>query len=148
MPRVSWLCHPPPHAVPCGVCQAGYGVAIVARSGEGLQATRRACLDAVPTADILCCAVDVCKPRAARTIVEAAVRHFGRITALVNNVGVNLQQALSAGCHGERSADDAAATLRRVLHVNLGSVMELTMEALPHLLRNAVVTNGGGSNSR
>ena len=123
-------------------------MALVARSDEGLRATQRACLEAAPGADVLCCAVDVCKPRAARTIVEATVRHFGRVTALVNNVGVNLQQALSAGCHGERAADEAAATLKRVLDVNLGSVMELTMEALPHLLRNALVTNGGKVNDR
>lgn len=72
------------------------------------------------------CAGDIADPETATAIVDAALRAFGRVDALVNNAGVN----------------DRTPTLsltreqwRRVLDVNLNGTFYMTTAVLPHMAR-------------
>ena len=114
---------------------AGYSVVLVARRREQLERTKQVCLARAPKSTVVCCPVDVTSRGAAQKITDCALQRFGRITVLVNNVGVNIRQSLVGAMH---DIPAAAAVLRKTMDVNVQSVMELTMAALPHLLRNAL----------
>lgn len=70
--------------------------------------------------------LDVAVPGAGVRIAEAALRAFGRIDILVNNAGIGGSRALAA-------SDDAL--IARFLDVNLGAVLRVTRDVLPHLPR-------------
>lgn len=62
---------------------AGYRLAIVGRSIERLQATR----SLTPNTDVHCLPADLEDPAQVEGMVDAALAHFGRIDALINNAG-------------------------------------------------------------
>lgn len=77
--------------------------------------------------------MDVSKPESPRHIVARALRH-GPVVAVVHNVGVHMAVRLSASAGAV--AAEHQRRMRKVLAVNLESVVALTMEAVPHLLRS------------
>ncbi len=87
---------------------AGFGVLLVARRSERLDAVARTIRAAAGTADVL--VADVTSRDAPARIVAAATQAFGRIDVLVNNAG--------AGAYGELLAQsDAAIDAQWQLHV-------------------------------
>ena len=60
----------------------GYRVVAVARSESMLTAV----VQSLPTSSVAV-PIDLCRPDAARQTIDAALKHFGRIDALVNNAG-------------------------------------------------------------
>ena len=108
---------------------------LVARRFERLEETAREIRAHGGRAETL--ALDVCAQGAANRIVEAAVRAFGRIDALVNNAG--------GGAHGELLAQtDTAIEAQWQLHV--AAPLRLARAALPHLecARGSMVFIGSG----
>lgn len=70
--------------------------------------------------------LDVAAPDAGSRIVQAALDAFGRIDMLVNNAGIGGSRRLD-------QSDDAL--IARFLDVNLGAVLRVTRDVLPHLPR-------------
>jgi 3-oxoacyl-[acyl-carrier protein] reductase len=70
--------------------------------------------------------LDVAVPDAGTRIVGAALAAFGRIDMLVNNAGIGGSRRLD-------QSDDAL--IARFLDVNLGAVLRVTRDVLPHLPR-------------
>jgi 3-oxoacyl-[acyl-carrier protein] reductase len=70
--------------------------------------------------------LDVAVPGAGVRMADAALGAFGRIDILVNNAGIGGSRALAA-------SDDAL--IARFLDVNLGAVLRVTRDVLPHLPR-------------
>ncbi|MCO6416325.1 SDR family oxidoreductase [Siccirubricoccus sp. KC 17139] len=70
--------------------------------------------------------LDLAAPGAGRRLAEAALAAFGRIDILVNNAGIGGSKPLA-------ESDDAL--IERFLSVNLGAVLRVTREVLPHLPR-------------
>jgi len=84
------------------------------------------------------CRADLARPDAPRTLVEAALKHMGRIDGLVNNAA-----------YTHRGTIDAvdAETFDRVMHINLRAPLLLIQAALPHLTQTAgCVLNIGSIN--
>ena len=67
--------------------RAGAALAIAARSEEALGETKRAILDAVPSAEVLVLVVDVRESTSVEQAVQALLAHFGRLDILVANAG-------------------------------------------------------------
>jgi NAD(P)-dependent dehydrogenase (short-subunit alcohol dehydrogenase family) len=74
--------------------------------------------------DALALPCDVTDATACREAIETALRHFGRIDAVVNNAGLS---------HRSPFADTDIAVLRRVVDVNLFGAIHLTHPAVPAL---------------
>lgn len=70
--------------------------------------------------------LDVAAPDAGTRIAQAALAAFGRIDLLVNNAGIGGSRRLD-------QSDDAL--IARFLDVNLGAVLRVTRDVLPHLPR-------------
>ncbi len=70
--------------------------------------------------------LDVAAPDAGTRIIQAALDAFGRIDMLVNNAGIGGSRRLD-------QSDDAL--IARFLDVNLGAVLRVTRDVLPHLPR-------------
>ncbi|KAI9449370.1 NAD-P-binding protein [Lactarius psammicola] len=67
--------------------RAGAALAIVARSEESLGETKRAILDAVPSAEVLMLAADVRDAQSAARAVKAVLARFGKLDILISNAG-------------------------------------------------------------
>jgi 3-oxoacyl-[acyl-carrier protein] reductase len=70
--------------------------------------------------------LDIAAADAGRAIARAALDRFGRIDLLVNNAGIGGSKPLA-------ESDDAL--LARLIDVNLGAVLRVTRDVLPHLPR-------------
>jgi 3-oxoacyl-[acyl-carrier protein] reductase len=70
--------------------------------------------------------LDIAAADAGRAIARAAPDRFGRIDLLVNNAGIGGSKPLA-------ESDDAL--LARLIDVNLGAVLRVTRDVLPHLPR-------------
>ncbi|HXW82976.1 MAG TPA: SDR family NAD(P)-dependent oxidoreductase [Candidatus Binataceae bacterium] len=66
-----------------GLTRAGFALCMVARNREDLLDTRR--LSGLAPEDSLIILLDLAQPEAPETLMTAAIDHFGRIDALVNN---------------------------------------------------------------
>jgi NAD(P)-dependent dehydrogenase (short-subunit alcohol dehydrogenase family) len=72
------------------------------------------------------CVVDITTPDAAATVIDAALSHWGRVDALVNNAGVG-----HGGSPGTFSAEEFDAELA----VSLAASASLSVAAWPHLAK-------------
>ena len=118
---------------------AGADVIVTARRAERLEAlvAENARLVAVPC--------DVTDSAAAATLVDAAVEHFGRVDAVVNNAGIS--RVLAA-------LDDDVDDFRGELEINLVAPYEIARAAARWMIGNktpgsiinigSVLGNGGG----
>ena len=79
-----------------------------------------------PPANAATLQLDITAPDAGRRLAEAALAAFGRIDILVNNAGIGGSGSLEA-------SDDAL--IARFLDTNLGAVLRVTRDVLPHLAR-------------
>jgi short-subunit dehydrogenase len=102
--------------------RSGWRVLLVARRRERLEQLQREIRGAGGTAEIL--VADVCEPRAPQQIVDAALHHFSRIDAIVNNAGYGAPGALL-----EQS--DEALELQWQVHV--AAPLRIARAALPSL---------------
>ncbi|WP_028080756.1 SDR family oxidoreductase [Solimonas soli] len=80
-------------------------------------------------------AADLGAPDAARRVVDAVVRQFGRLDVLVNNAGEQHPQPALA--------DITPDQLERTFRTNLFAMLYLTQAALPHLPRGGAIINTG-----
>ena len=104
---------------------SGYALVAVARRGDRLAELHEAIVHAGGTCTTV--KADVTLPEAARTIVEAALRDFGRIDVVVNNAG--------AGQFGPLlEQSDAATTAQWQLH--LAGPLRIARLALSQLEKN------------
>jgi len=83
-------------------------------------------------ADAQFVAADVAKPEDGRTLVEAAVRTYGRLDIACNNAGIGGDQALTA--------DYPIEGWQRVIEINLSGVFYGMRAQIPQMLKN-----GGGA---
>ncbi len=109
-------------ATASALADAGASVAIAARRADRLKALA----DRVERAGgtTLQLETDMTRTEDIARLVDATVAQWGRLDILVNNAGVMLLSPLA-----EARAED----LRRMVELNLTSLMELTRLALPHL---------------
>lgn len=104
------------------LAEAGYHVALVARTESKLQDTAKAIAEQSPNVETLVVARDLTDPAAPAEIVEQVKTHFGRIDALVNNAGYAVVQPI---------ADTSADTWCKTVDVNLTAPILLTAAVLP-----------------
>lgn len=74
---------------------------------------------------ILCTKTDVSVEEDCRNLIEATVRHFGRIDILINNAGISMRASF-------KEVD--LAVIRRLMDVNFWGTVYCTKYALPYLL--------------
>jgi meso-butanediol dehydrogenase / (S,S)-butanediol dehydrogenase / diacetyl reductase len=117
-------------ATALALARGGYAVALVGRRAEPLQELAEELRDS--EGDAIAAPADVASPDEAAAAIDAAVKHFGGIDALVNNAGVG-----DSGPLLEESLEQWEETLR----INLTGAFLTTKLALPHLIerRGAVV---------
>lgn len=77
---------------------------------------------------------DVCDTETVEKTVALAIKHFGKIDVLHNNVGI-------APAGGPLDIDDAL--FQRTMDINVGSILRTTRAVLPHFLKqgSGVITN-------
>ncbi len=109
-------------ATASALADAGASVAIAARRADRLKALADRIERAGGTT--LQLETDMTRTEDIARLVDATVAQWGRLDILVNNAGVMLLSPLA-----EARAED----LRRMVELNLTSLMELTRLALPHL---------------
>ncbi|MFO0865916.1 MAG: SDR family NAD(P)-dependent oxidoreductase [Gemmataceae bacterium] len=114
---------------------AGARVGIHFRSNEG---GARATLDAVRNASSegMLIQGDLSEPNEAHTVVDACVRHFGRLDILFNNAGSPIRMAPISECSYE--------LWRRNFDVNVHSAFLVTQRAIPALRaskRGSIINN-------
>lgn len=73
----------------------------------------------------LVCVGDVALPQTAASMVDMAMREFGRIDVLVNNAGINLRSP---------SLDMKVSDWQRVLDVDLTGTLHCCQAVLPHMI--------------
>jgi len=105
--------------------QAGADVVISARSLDALEAAAEQ-LRQYGT-QVLAIPADVTQTDQVESLVEQAVRHFGRLDVLVNNVGRSARSAVL-----DVSPDDFS----ELMELNFLSAVRCTRAAMPHLLRS------------
>ena len=62
-------------------------MAILARSGDALEETKNLIVAAIPGADVLVLAADVCDVEAVRGAVQGVLRRIGKLDILIANAG-------------------------------------------------------------
>jgi meso-butanediol dehydrogenase / (S,S)-butanediol dehydrogenase / diacetyl reductase len=118
-------------ATALALARDGYAVALVGRRAEPLQELAEELRDS--EGDAIAAPADVASPDEAAAAIDAAVKHFGGIDALVNNAGVG-----DSGPLLEESLEQWEETLR----INLTGAFLTTKLALPHLIeRQGAVVN-------
>lgn len=116
-------------AVARGLADAGANVAIGARSAEAV-ATVTEELEGRGSGKATGQACDVRDPASCRSLVEGAVRRFGRLDVLVNNAGLGILKPIQ-----ELTVEEFQVTIE----TNLCGVFYCTKAAWPHLAED-----GGG----
>ena len=104
----------------------GIGAGLVAGyRGKGWQVVSSArAIEPSQDADLVTVAADITERSAAERIVDAALRHFGRIDTLVNNAGVLIAKPFT---------DYTAADYAAVVGVNLTGFFWLTQRAVDEM---------------
>ena len=102
----------------------GHAVLAVARREERLQAlcTEMSKANAAP---VYCLALDITAPDAAHTLLNEAVRKFGKVHVLINNAGISPYQKFQ---------DLDYKMLRQIIAVNILSLTQLCHLFMPHML--------------
>jgi NAD(P)-dependent dehydrogenase (short-subunit alcohol dehydrogenase family) len=113
-------------AVARALVRAGARVALASRTAEKL--TDLAIRLKSEGGDVIPVPTDVTQDADRRHLVRAAVAEFGGLDLLINNAGV--------GSWGH-FADSTEAICRTVMEVNFFGPIELTRQALPHLVRGS-----------
>ncbi|MBT9281396.1 MAG: SDR family oxidoreductase [Hydrogenibacillus schlegelii] len=96
----------------------GARVAVAARGDDGLRAVEAA----LPGAKGF--SFDAFAADSRAELVEAVVRHFGRLDVLVNNAGAS---------YGADAATTPLEDYRRAMEINFFAAVDLALRALPHL---------------
>ena len=119
-------------AIAYSFAREGAKVCLVDREADRAEETRA--LIAADGGEAFVHAADVTDSTACAGIVDAAVKRYGRLDILVNNVGI---------ANGKQSADQLdEADFQRVMDVNLKSAVLMAKHAVPHLRaagRSAIV---------
>lgn len=112
-------------AIALRFARGGARLALLDRDAEGI----RECASEIRAshAEALALTCDVTDAGACADAIRSAVRQFGGVDVLVNNAGIT---------HRSAFATTDPAVLRRVMDVNFFGAMNLTHQALPHLLRD------------
>ena len=105
------------------LAERGVNVALVARSADKLEETKRACEAAGVRA--IAIAADVTSPDDQRRLVATAEREFGAVDILVNNAGIEFVAAFS---------DLSVDRIENMITTNLTSAIRLTKLVLPSML--------------
>ncbi|WP_433513965.1 SDR family oxidoreductase [Nonomuraea sp. CA-143628] len=112
-------------ATAIALAQAGADVAISARTEEQLRTVAAQIEEAGRRALIV--PADLSVPGAMEALAEQAADAFGRLDAIVNNVGGAMPRAF---------LDTTRKHLENAFQFNVGIAHELTRAAVPHLLKN------------
>ncbi|EYC40806.1 hypothetical protein Y032_0596g442 [Ancylostoma ceylanicum] len=110
----------------------GAKVTITGRKEDGLQATKKAMLEAgAKEDDINVVAADVTDAHGREQIVSSTVQKFGQIDILVNNAGGAFRSE-----SGSLKMDSGLDVLEKTMQLNLYSVVEMIQLARPHLVKS------------
>ncbi|RCN42942.1 oxidoreductase, short chain dehydrogenase/reductase family protein, partial [Ancylostoma caninum] len=110
----------------------GAKVTITGRNQDGLQATKKAMLEAGGKEDDVNVVVaDVTDALGREQIVSSTVQKFGQIDILVNNAGAAFRSE-----SGSMGLDAGTDVLEKTMQLNLYSVVELIQLARPHLVKS------------
>jgi uncharacterized protein len=112
-------------ALATAFARAGAQVVVSARSSDALE-TVAADLRATG-AQVLAIPADVTQQTQVENLIEQAVKHFGRLDVLVNNVGRSTRGAI---------LDTTPEDFANLMDINFLSVVRCTRAAVPHLLRS------------
>ena len=82
--------------------------------------------DLKPSSDLVLIDGDISKKETAVKVVEAAVKHFGRVDLLVNNAGIFLPKAFT-----DFTEDD----YNLVMGTNVASFFYMTQQVIPHMVK-------------
>jgi len=104
------------------MAEAGYTCVLAARTQSKLDETAQMLADEVPGAQTLAVPTDVADPAQVQGLIDATLKHFGRIDALANVAGYAPLQPIA------RIDDD---TLRRCTAVNFDAVVYTTRAVWP-----------------
>lgn len=129
-------------AIARGLAQAGWDVALVARSADQLKQTAALC--AAAGVRVVSIAADVADPEQVASATAAVADQLGTVTALVNAAGTIESSELPF-------AHDNIADMWRVIEVNLRGPLLLTHAVLPGMIAaggGAVVAISSGSAHR
>jgi short-subunit dehydrogenase len=102
----------------------GHAVLAVARRKERLLELCRETAEH-PAAAVHCLALDITSPGAPQTVLEEAVRIFGKVHVLVNDAGMSPYQPFRDLNYGH---------LRQIIALNVQSLTELCHLFIPHML--------------
>ena len=111
--------------VALALAHEGANVVISARGEDALQATKRDLEKA--GAEAVALALDVTDPAVPSRLVDAAIKHFGRLDVLVANAG---------GPPPARALDVEDDALLAALNANLTTSVRLVRAAVPHMQRS------------
>ncbi len=111
--------------------RSGAKVAIAGRKADRLEAAAEK-MRKTTGGEVFCCATDVRVQEQCQALIEAVVRHFGRIDILINNAGGARHAAL-------RTAP--VESWRQDMALNLDSAFFCSQAAYPHL-KAAAAENG------
>lgn len=105
---------------------AGYDIVVnYSRNREGAEAVADRCR--IRGVDAICIRGDIADDADCRSIAEAAVKHFGRIDALVNNAGVT-RYAEATDLEASNAED-----FDYIFDVNVVGTYQMIRAAVPHL---------------
>jgi NADP-dependent 3-hydroxy acid dehydrogenase YdfG len=104
------------------LAQAGYRVALVARTADKLEQAKSAIAQAGPEAELVTCAADVSDPHEVQKIIDTALEAFGRIDAIVNAAGSAPLQPI------EKVTPEI---WQKCVDSNLSAVVHMTAKAWP-----------------
>jgi NADP-dependent 3-hydroxy acid dehydrogenase YdfG len=112
-------------ATAVALAEEGATLAVAARRRDRLEALEERLGN---DTDVLVIETDITDEAAARAMVAATVREFGRLDILLNNAGVMLLGPI---------VDAPVEEWNRMVHINLLGLLYSTHAALPHLLKAA-----------
>lgn len=104
----------------------GFKVAVTGSNHERVEKVANECAKLSPSGfKALAIVADLCIAENGALLVQKTVNHFGRLDVLINNVGVY---------NKTNSADKSSfGTYKNIMTINADSVVQTSMEAIPHL---------------
>lgn len=109
-------------AIAIELAKKGVSIVLNGRNEERLKETEDIIRKIQPNVTYFCC--DVSDPKASENLIETAIRKFGRLDILVNNVGISMR-----GTVAELNPD----VFRQVFESNVYGSVNPTIPAIPHL---------------